>query len=61
MDGGATIQTPNNTVIAIIRYSQGNMTGPCELYYPSGNILLRIPLRTAIDMEKERSTMNKGM
>ena len=61
MDGDATIQAPNNAVIAKIRYSQGNMTGPCKLYYPSGNILLRIPLRTAIDMEKERSTMNKGM
>lgn len=41
MDGDATIQTPNNTVIAIIRYSQGNMTRPCELYYPSGNIVFK--------------------
>ena len=41
MDGDATIQTPNNAVIAKIRYSQGNMTGPCELYYPSGNIFFK--------------------
>ena len=38
LNGNATIQTPNNSVIAEFNYVQGNMTGPCELYYESGNI-----------------------
>lgn len=61
MDRDATILRPNNAVVVKIQYSQGDMTRPCELYYLSGNIFSRVLLRTAIDTEKERSTMSRGM
>ena len=38
LDGDATIITPTNVVIAKLRYSQGEMTGFCKLYYQSGNL-----------------------
>ena len=36
LHGDATIQSPENVIIAKFEYSEGGMTGPCKLYYPSG-------------------------
>ena len=38
LNGDTTIITPTNVVIAKLRYSQGEMTGFCKLYYQSGNL-----------------------
>ena len=59
LNGNATIQTPNNSVIAEFNYVQGNMTGPCELYYESGNIFSQDISRMVIVKGKGQSTMNK--
>ena len=40
-DGDATIQSPENVIIAKFKYSEGNMTGPCRLYYPSGILFFK--------------------
>ena len=40
-DGDATIQSPANVIIAKFKYSEGDMTGPCWLYYPSGILFFK--------------------
>ena len=40
-DGDATIQSPENVIIAKFKYSKGDMTGPCWLYYPSGILFFK--------------------
>ena len=41
LHGDATIQSPENVIIAKFKYSEGNMTGPCRLYYPSGILFFK--------------------
>ena len=41
LHGYAKIQTSNNVVIAKVYYTQGDMTGPCLLCYPSGKVFYK--------------------
>ena len=41
LHGDATIQSPENVIIAKFKYSKGDMTGPCWLYYPSGILFFK--------------------
>ena len=59
LNGEAILQTPNKIVIAEFNYDKGSMTGPCKLYYDSGELFFEGSLvngyRQGMGMEYDKN------